>query len=95
LSVNFSFYTRREKHFSIGVNNAVDDATCILLSFQALLIGHVPPGVFEKHLNWSWYRPHYNQLFIALLRKHSDVIGSAFFAHHHTDTFRLVRNETG
>jgi sphingomyelin phosphodiesterase acid-like 3 len=62
---------------------------------KVILIGHVPPGLFEKHNYTYWYRPFFNNVFLQLLRKHSDVIASAHFAHHHTDTFRVVADDNG
>lgn len=62
---------------------------------KVLLIGHVPPGQFEKHADKHWFRPYYNQIFVELLRKHSSVFGSLHFGHHHTDTFRLFYDNNG
>lgn len=62
---------------------------------KVLLIGHVPPGQFEKHEDKHWFRPYYNQIFVELLRKHNRVFGSLHFGHHHTDTFRLFYDDKG
>jgi len=70
----------------------LNNATSLL---QVMLIGHVPPGQFEKHINTTWYRPEFNLVFIELLRQHAAVIASAHFAHHHTDSFRLVNDHQG
>ena len=65
---------------------------CVL---QALVIAHVPPGVFEKHRDYHWYYPLYNEAFVRLVRKHAASIGSMHMAHHHTDSFRLLQGNTG
>ena len=59
-----------------------------------MLVGHVPPGQFEKHSNTYWFRPFFNDVFLQLLRKHADVIASAHFAHHHSDTFKVIYDQT-
>lgn len=62
---------------------------------QVIVIGHVPPGVFEKHQDHNWFYPQYNEKFLAILRAHADIIGAMHFGHHHTDTFRVLYSEEG
>lgn len=60
---------------------------------RAYLVGHIPPGTFERYQQeregFHWYQPRYNERFIQLVQKHAKVIEAQFFAHHHTDSFRL------
>ena len=60
-----------------------------------ILVAHIPPGLFEKHRFYYWFYTYYNDVFLALINKHRDVIGSMHFGHHHTDTFRVLYNQTG
>lgn len=62
---------------------------------QAIVIGHVPPGLFEKHEYYYWYYEFYNEVFCGLLRKHNQTISSLHFSHHHTDTFRVFYDNKG
>ncbi|XP_072465645.1 acid sphingomyelinase-like phosphodiesterase 3b isoform X2 [Notamacropus eugenii] len=62
---------------------------------KVYLIGHVPPGFFEKTRNKAWFRPHFNQRYVEIIRKHHDVIAGQFFGHHHTDSFRMFYDHTG
>ncbi|XP_045581283.2 acid sphingomyelinase-like phosphodiesterase 3b isoform X1 [Procambarus clarkii] len=60
---------------------------------RVYLIGHIPPGTFERYQTtkegFHWYYPLYNDKFIQMIQRHSGVIEAQFFAHHHTDSFRL------
>ena len=60
-----------------------------------MVIAHIPPGTFEKHRDKHWFYPYYNDAFLFLLQKFHDTIGSIHMAHHHTDTFKLVRDTEG
>lgn len=71
---------------------------------KVYLIGHIPPGTFERYQQkregFHWYQDRYNKRFLKLIQDHYDVIEAQFFAHHHTDSFRLffkddTRNEDG
>nr|XP_061802632.1 acid sphingomyelinase-like phosphodiesterase 3b [Nerophis lumbriciformis] len=62
---------------------------------KVYVIGHVPPGVFEKKRNKPWYRPDFNRRYVELIGKHHSVIAGQFFGHHHTDTFRMFYNSEG
>lgn len=59
------------------------------------IIGHVPPGMFEKKRSKPWYRPHFNRRYLELIRKHHAVIKGQFFGHHHTDAFRMFYDANG
>ncbi|XP_056619222.1 acid sphingomyelinase-like phosphodiesterase 3b isoform X2 [Triplophysa dalaica] len=56
---------------------------------KVYLIGHVPPGFFEKKRNKPWFREEFNKRYIDLIQKHHTVILGQFFGHHHTDSFRM------
>ncbi|XP_061573231.1 acid sphingomyelinase-like phosphodiesterase 3b [Cololabis saira] len=62
---------------------------------KVYIIGHVPPGFFEKKRNKPWFRQHFNKQFLDLIEKHHAVIIGQFFGHHHTDSFRMFYNKEG
>ncbi|KAM9243833.1 acid sphingomyelinase-like phosphodiesterase 3b [Dugong dugon] len=59
------------------------------------IIGHVPPGFFEKARNKAWFRKDFNERYLEVVRKHHRVIAGQFFGHHHTDSFRMFYDDTG
>uniref|UniRef100_A0AC35THM5 Metallophos domain-containing protein n=1 Tax=Rhabditophanes sp. KR3021 TaxID=114890 RepID=A0AC35THM5_9BILA len=59
------------------------------------VLAHIPPGAFERTPNFTWMTPDYNQHFIDITVKYSDVIKWMIFGHHHTDTFRLLKDANG
>ncbi|XP_077431556.1 acid sphingomyelinase-like phosphodiesterase 3b [Vanacampus margaritifer] len=56
---------------------------------KVYIIGHVPPGMFEKKRSKPWFRPQFNKRYLELIQKHHAVIMGQFFGHHHTDAFRM------
>uniref|UniRef100_A0A0N5B652 Metallophos domain-containing protein n=1 Tax=Strongyloides papillosus TaxID=174720 RepID=A0A0N5B652_STREA len=56
------------------------------------IISHIPPGAFERTPNFTWLHPQYNEDFLNIVIKYSDIIKWMIFGHHHTDTFRMVLN---
>ncbi|XP_039663201.1 acid sphingomyelinase-like phosphodiesterase 3b isoform X2 [Perca fluviatilis] len=62
---------------------------------KVYIIGHVPPGFFEKKRNKPWFMPSFNKLYLDLIQKHHSVILGQFFGHHHTDSFRMFYNSEG
>nr|XP_020445893.1 acid sphingomyelinase-like phosphodiesterase 3b isoform X2 [Monopterus albus] len=62
---------------------------------KVYIIGHVPPGFFEKKRSKSWFTPKFNQKYLDLIQKHHSVILGQFFGHHHTDSFRMFYNSEG
>ncbi|XP_061632688.1 acid sphingomyelinase-like phosphodiesterase 3b [Phyllopteryx taeniolatus] len=56
---------------------------------KVYIIGHVPPGTFEKKRGKHWYRPQFNTRYLELIQKHHAIIMGQFFGHHHTDAFRM------
>ncbi|XP_075421098.1 acid sphingomyelinase-like phosphodiesterase 3b [Tenrec ecaudatus] len=59
------------------------------------VIGHVPPGFFEKTRNKAWFRQAFNERYLEVVRKHHRVIAGQFFGHHHTDGFRMFYDDKG
>ncbi|CAD5116213.1 DgyrCDS5129 [Dimorphilus gyrociliatus] len=57
---------------------------------KAVLLGHVPPGQFEKHREKNWFDEIHNKIFVRLLQKYSNIISAVHMAHHHTDSFRII-----
>ncbi|XP_051263706.1 acid sphingomyelinase-like phosphodiesterase 3b [Dicentrarchus labrax] len=62
---------------------------------KVYIIGHVPPGFFEKKRSKPWFTPKFNKLYLDLIQKHHSVILGQFFGHHHTDSFRMFYNSEG
>ncbi|NXW63043.1 ASM3B phosphodiesterase, partial [Eurystomus gularis] len=59
------------------------------------IVGHVPPGFFEKKRGKPWFRRNFNDRYLKIVQKHHRVIAAQFFGHHHTDSFRMFYNDTG
>lgn len=59
------------------------------------IIGHVPPGFFEKTQNKAWFREGFNEKYLKVVQKHHGVIAGQFFGHQHTDSFRIFYDDTG
>uniref|UniRef100_A0A3B3ZKD0 Sphingomyelin phosphodiesterase C-terminal domain-containing protein n=1 Tax=Periophthalmus magnuspinnatus TaxID=409849 RepID=A0A3B3ZKD0_9GOBI len=62
---------------------------------KVYIIGHVPPGFFEKKRSKPWFTAKFNQQYLKLIQKHHAVILGQFFGHHHTDSFRMIYNSDG
>ncbi|KAM9723193.1 acid sphingomyelinase-like phosphodiesterase 3b [Menidia menidia] len=62
---------------------------------KVYIIGHVPPGFFEKKRSKPWFTSRFNRLYLDLILKHHSVIIGQFFGHHHTDSFRMFYNAEG
>uniref|UniRef100_A0A3P9NDJ8 Acid sphingomyelinase-like phosphodiesterase n=1 Tax=Poecilia reticulata TaxID=8081 RepID=A0A3P9NDJ8_POERE len=62
---------------------------------KVYIIGHVPPGFFEKKRSTSWFTKKFNARYLELIQKHHSVIIGQFFGHHHTDSFRMFYNTEG
>lgn len=80
---------------SINVSPDCCLLTVRMVSFQVYIIGHIPPGFFEKKRGKPWYRPTFNKLYLDLIQKHHPVISGQFFGHHHTDSFRMFYSSEG
>ncbi|NXW76031.1 ASM3B phosphodiesterase, partial [Hirundo rustica] len=59
------------------------------------IVGHVPPGFFEKKRGKPWFRRGFNERYLAIVQRHHRVIAAQFFGHHHTDSFRMFYSDTG
>ncbi|NXS14334.1 ASM3B phosphodiesterase, partial [Neodrepanis coruscans] len=59
------------------------------------IVGHIPPGFFEKKRGKPWFRRGFNQRYLGIVQKHHRVIAAQFFGHHHTDSFRMFYSDTG
>lgn len=64
-------------------------------SSQVYIIGHVPPGFFEKKQNKAWFREGFNEEYLKVVQRHYRVIAGQFFGHHHTDSFRMFYDDAG
>ncbi|XP_078611064.1 acid sphingomyelinase-like phosphodiesterase 3b [Branchiostoma floridae x Branchiostoma japonicum] len=62
---------------------------------KVFLIGHVPPGFFERSKGKSWFYPEYNKRYLQIIARYADVIKGQFFAHQHLDSFRLFYDDQG
>lgn len=62
---------------------------------KVFIIGHVPPGTFERAPGLKWFYPHFNKKYVALIMKHADVISGHFLAHQHCDSFKVIYDENG
>ncbi|NWI88116.1 ASM3B phosphodiesterase, partial [Pitta sordida] len=62
---------------------------------RVYIVGHVPPGFFEKKRGKPWFRRGFNQRYLAIVQRHHRVIAAQFFGHHHTDSFRMFYSSTG
>ncbi len=69
-----------------------------------LLIAHIPPGKFERfyqfykeenQFGFPWFRDDFNNRYLDILEEFSDVIHLQLYGHHHTDTFKIMRNASG
>lgn len=56
---------------------------------QVFIIGHVPPGAFERAPGKKWFYPQFNKKYIEVILKHADVIAGHFLAHQHCDSFKI------
>ena len=56
---------------------------------KVYLFGHVPPGMFERKRNTNWFYLDFNVVLTQFIIDSSDVIAGQFFAHQHSDSFKL------
>ncbi|XP_027549839.1 acid sphingomyelinase-like phosphodiesterase 3b isoform X2 [Neopelma chrysocephalum] len=59
------------------------------------IVGHIPPGFFEKKRGKAWFRRGFNERYLGIVQRHHRVIAAQFFGHHHTDSFRMFYSDTG
>ncbi|XP_067144161.1 acid sphingomyelinase-like phosphodiesterase 3b [Centruroides vittatus] len=64
---------------------------------KVYIIGHVSPGHSNRgvwnEINPSLYQERFNEKYIDIVNKYSNVIAGQFFAHLHADLFGLFRNK--
>ena len=85
------------------LENTLEDAMMNFFDYKrVLLFAHIPPGKFERfnqyfnetnEFGYSWFKPEYNERFLSILVKYAKIIHLQLYAHHHTDTFKLIKNE--
>ncbi|NP_001187973.1 acid sphingomyelinase-like phosphodiesterase 3b [Ictalurus punctatus] len=62
---------------------------------KVYIVGHIPPGFFEKKRHKLWFTSEFNKQYIELIQKYHDIIIGQFFGHHHTDSFRMFYSASG
>ncbi|CAL1610330.1 unnamed protein product [Knipowitschia caucasica] len=62
---------------------------------KVYIIGHIPPGFFEKKRSKPWFTAEFNKAYVKLIQKHHAVVLGQFFGHHHTDSFRMMYSSDG
>jgi sphingomyelin phosphodiesterase acid-like 3 len=60
----------------------------------------MPPGVDERQNGGispyhEVFQERFNQRYLRLVRKYSDIIVGQFFGHLHSDSFRIIYSDTG
>ncbi|KAG5271435.1 hypothetical protein AALO_G00179710 [Alosa alosa] len=62
---------------------------------KVYIVGHVPPGFFEKKRQTMWFHQNFNVRYQELIQKHHAIIMGQFFGHHHTDSFHMFYSPDG
>ncbi|XP_071965754.1 acid sphingomyelinase-like phosphodiesterase 3b [Antedon mediterranea] len=62
---------------------------------MVVIVGHVPPGCFERSRRKCWFYPEFNERYIGIIREFHDVITFQLFAHQHDDSFRIFYDNDG
>jgi hypothetical protein len=52
-------------------------------------------AAFERNAKVFWFRDAYSQQYNAIIAQNRDKIGMQLYGHGHTDSFRLIKDETG
>lgn len=79
----------------LGVALSIPEPPRATLSLQVYIVGHVPPGFFEKKRNKAWFWKSFNEEYLKVVGKHHRVIAGQFFGHQHTDSFRMFYDDAG
>ena len=59
-------------------------------------MSHVPIGASEYNpMKYHHLHPQFNSQFLRILQNYSDIIDAGFFAHQHTDAFKIVYSTKG
>jgi hypothetical protein len=82
--------SRKALHILCHFGNAI--VFCVL---KVYLVGHMPPGADERQNGGispyhDVFQERFNQRYIRLVQKYSDIIVGQFFGHLHSDSFRIV-----
>ncbi|XP_078093249.1 acid sphingomyelinase-like phosphodiesterase 3b [Mustelus asterias] len=100
--LNTNLYYKSNK-LSIGISDPAGQfkwledvlSDAVTAKEKVYIIGHVPPGFFEKKRGTSWFRHQFNKRYIEIVQKYHSVIAGQFFGHHHTDSFRMFYSHSG
>lgn len=61
---------------------------------KVIVVGHVPPGVFERtsanETVRKWLYPAHNERYVKLVQSNCDIIVAQLFGHEHNDAFKLI-----
>ena len=69
-----------------------------------MLFAHIPPGKFERFYQYfeeenqhgfPWFKPEFNKKYLDIIVRYADVIHLQLYGHHHTDTFKLIKDDKG
>lgn len=72
-----------------------------MLCLQVYLVGHTAPGADDRFANPTLSSGHggllemHNARFLRLAKRNADIIVGQFFSNRHSDTFRVVYNDSG
>lgn len=71
-----------------------------LFLLQVYIVGHIPPGSDERQVSslpngHTTFSEKNNLRYLRLVRKYSTIILGQFFGHLHSDSFRIIYNESG
>ncbi|XP_043573277.1 acid sphingomyelinase-like phosphodiesterase 3b isoform X2 [Chiloscyllium plagiosum] len=100
--LNTNLYYSSNK-YNVGINDPAGQfqwleeilSNAMTAKEKVYIIGHVPPGFFEKKRWTSWFVEHFNNRYVEIIQKYHSVIAGQFFGHHHTDSFRMFYNHSG
>ncbi|XP_073840990.1 acid sphingomyelinase-like phosphodiesterase 3b [Musca autumnalis] len=64
------------------------------------IVGHIPPGSDERHIGLqqnghTTFTESNNKRYLELVRKYASIIQGQFFGHLHSDSFRIIYDDTG
>lgn len=87
-----NFYTTPPLEYNVIV--------LFLFLLQVYIVGHIPPGSDERQVSslpngHTTFSEKNNLRYLRLVRKYSTIILGQFFGHLHSDSFRIIYNESG
>ncbi|XP_002733390.1 acid sphingomyelinase-like phosphodiesterase 3b [Saccoglossus kowalevskii] len=59
------------------------------------ILAHIPPGHPERSHSSPWFYEEFNERYIDIISQYADIIIGQFYAHHHTDHFKVLYNDNG